>query len=176
VNATAEKKNPYSIKNLKTWETHDGGGFQATLYRDGKRIGLVTNDGWGGCNHYDLPREEIDALEAYAKTLGTLPADPRYPDLPALEYDGDLVVDELVSAFEIRKAWRRDAKKNLLFSIDGEDPREGWRRLKYESAAVLARPGVREKGLGYLRDKYGDRGLVVYDPATEEFVACPKEG
>ena len=39
----------YTLKNIKTWKGHDGNeAYQASLYRNGKRIGRVTEDGWGG--------------------------------------------------------------------------------------------------------------------------------
>ena len=38
----------FTIKNFKSWSSHDGGGYQFTLYVDGKKFAFVTNDGWGG--------------------------------------------------------------------------------------------------------------------------------
>ena len=38
----------YTISALKTWDTHDGGGYQGNLLRDGKVVGWFHNDGNGG--------------------------------------------------------------------------------------------------------------------------------
>jgi len=39
----------YSLKNVKTFRGMEGQGFNATLYRDGQRIGTVDDAGQGGC-------------------------------------------------------------------------------------------------------------------------------
>ena len=38
----------YSVKAVKTFHGHDGKGWECKLYRDGKSIALVVEDGWGG--------------------------------------------------------------------------------------------------------------------------------
>lgn len=38
----------FTIKGLKTWATHEGGGFQFSLYRDGKKFAWIHNEGNGG--------------------------------------------------------------------------------------------------------------------------------
>ena len=38
----------FELKGLKTWDTHDGGGFQANIYFHGKKVGTVTDHGRGG--------------------------------------------------------------------------------------------------------------------------------
>ena len=58
------------LKNLKyaefaSQETHC---FEASLYVDGKRIGVVANDGQGGCNGY-TPHTAWETINEYAKTL-----------------------------------------------------------------------------------------------------------
>ena len=38
----------YSVKAVKTFHGHDGNGWECKLYRDGKRVAIVVEDGWGG--------------------------------------------------------------------------------------------------------------------------------
>lgn len=38
----------YTIKNLKTFRSNDGGGFNASLYRDGTKVADVDDEGNGG--------------------------------------------------------------------------------------------------------------------------------
>jgi hypothetical protein len=38
----------FTAKGLKTWDTHDGGGYQFNLYYAGKKVAQVTNEGNGG--------------------------------------------------------------------------------------------------------------------------------
>lgn len=48
----------YTINALKTWDTHDGGGYQGNLLRDGKVVGRFHNDGNGGCTIIDFWKKE----------------------------------------------------------------------------------------------------------------------
>ena len=43
----------YSIKSVKRFDTPDGGGFNCTLYADGKKVAYVYDEGRGGCLFYD---------------------------------------------------------------------------------------------------------------------------
>lgn len=52
------------IKNLKTWNTHDGGGYQCSLWFDGVRIGDATDHGHGGCLDVTfLPHVSVEIRE-----------------------------------------------------------------------------------------------------------------
>ncbi|GAH34833.1 unnamed protein product, partial [marine sediment metagenome] len=42
------RKPKYTIKNIKTFRGHDGQGYNATLYRDGKRIAVLIEFASGG--------------------------------------------------------------------------------------------------------------------------------
>lgn len=47
----------YSIKNMREHSAGmEGGGFTASLYKDGKRVLAVSNDGNGGSNRYADPK------------------------------------------------------------------------------------------------------------------------
>lgn len=43
----------FSLKGLKKWSTHDGGGYQFTLTVNGKPVALITNEGRGGPLRFD---------------------------------------------------------------------------------------------------------------------------
>lgn len=76
---SASKQPKYSINALKTWDTHDGGGYQGNLLRDGKVVGRFHNDGNGGCTLVEFwkkekgetvrNREEEAIFEAYVASL-----------------------------------------------------------------------------------------------------------
>lgn len=155
----------YAVKNLKTFNGHDGFGFEVSLYRDGKRLGTVTDDGWGGGYNYGMPREDVEALRAYAKTLP-----PHvFGDGQSIGYDEDMVVwdlaEPLFKAQDEKKALAslvRKSKANTVFVLDDEDPDEGYRYVKAPWS---------EKIETYLRQTYADKGqrVRVFDATTKQF-------
>jgi len=56
------------IKNYKRFNGHDGQGFEATLYIDGIRACLISDDGWGGEWNWDiLPKGDKVTIEFWEK-------------------------------------------------------------------------------------------------------------
>lgn len=138
------------IKNLKHSEfaSHETNCFEASVYADGKRIGVVSNDGQGGCNSYSHPRSTWAPIEDYAKTLPpskyTMTQDgvPTEVDLPV---DMDTVIDGLVTD----ALYARDLKRQLLNRIMfiGEDGAmmETSRMDKGTMANWLSKPELMDK-------------------------------
>ena len=63
----------YTLKNIKTWKGHDGNeAYQASLYRDGIRIGSATDDGWGGELQVNLLTARTYKVENDALVAGAL--------------------------------------------------------------------------------------------------------
>lgn len=151
--------NPYGVKNYRHFNGHDGQGFDASLYRDGKRIGTVSDDGWGGGYSYGIPREEMDALEAYAASL---PLDD------GLQPDTDMVVgDAMEDLFaemdrkDVIKQLNRWSKTKTVFLLAGEDgDKDGYRTLG---------EAYGERTLAFLAGKYAGTGAVVWNPVTKSF-------
>jgi len=88
-----------TIKTLRTWRDHDGGvAYQATLGLNGRTVGQVTEDGYGGALLYKIPSHDAPRWAAYLATLP--PAEP-YQDVVGEQ------IDALVGAFlEAREAVR----------------------------------------------------------------------
>lgn len=59
----------YAVKNVKTFQGMEGEGFTASLYLDGKRIGLVRDSAYGGMYEYELTRDDYNALDAHAREV-----------------------------------------------------------------------------------------------------------
>ena len=102
----------FQIKNFKSWSSHDGGGYQFTLYVDGKKFAFVTNDGWGG---------PIDVKCIFASQLDSL---VKYVSQFKVEYQGqtydktlDIFMDELVNEYEMNKKLQRAKKKGITFRL-----------------------------------------------------------
>ena len=63
----------FTVKGFKSWipkVMREGVGAQATLYKDGKKIGLLIDQGQGGQVEF---RPDGDAFRAVVKFLATLP-------------------------------------------------------------------------------------------------------
>ena len=110
-----------TIKGLKTWATHDGGGYQFNLYEDGKKVLFVHNDGNGGC----LDLESLDGGE-FLKRLNahcnSLP--PRvlsYEGLPSmtLHMNAECFLEDLLSNYEQAKQIAKAKKKGVVFTLNG---------------------------------------------------------
>ena len=102
----------FTIKNFKSWSSHDGGGYQFTLYVDGKKFAIVTNDGWGGPIDVDcIFKSQLQSLIDYVSQF-------------KCEYQGetfnktlDIFMDELVSEYEMNKKLQRAKKKGITFKL-----------------------------------------------------------
>jgi hypothetical protein len=63
----------YTIKNYKEHRAgREGGGYTATIYKDGKRVLLVSNEGNGGPDRVETARKDVgydrEAEEAFVNT------------------------------------------------------------------------------------------------------------
>jgi hypothetical protein len=110
-----------SIKGLKTWATHDGGGYQFNLYEDGKKVLFVHNDGNGGCLDLE-PLDGGDFLKRLNAHCESLPARVlKYDGLPdmTLKMDSEIFLEELLSDYEQAKQIAKAKKKGVVFSLNG---------------------------------------------------------
>jgi hypothetical protein len=109
------------IKGLKTWATHDGGGYQFNLYEDGKKVLFVHNDGNGGC--LDLQPldggEFLKRLNAHCKTLPPRSLDYLGLKNETLPVDIEIFLEELLSDYEQAKQIAKAKKKGIVFSLNG---------------------------------------------------------
>lgn len=61
----------YTVRNLKTFMTHDGGGLNATLHRGGVKVAQIEDGGTGGgIFPFFTSRAEGDLFNAYVLSLG----------------------------------------------------------------------------------------------------------
>jgi hypothetical protein len=103
-----------TIKNFKSWSTDDGGGYQFTLYDDKTKIAFVHNAGCGGCIDMTYVHPSYETLLNY-----------HVASLPPITYEEDkfdctidLLMEELVSAYEVAKRMSKAAKKGILFRLN----------------------------------------------------------
>ena len=129
----------YTIANLKTWQGNEGEAFQCSLIKDGKKIGTVTDDGWGGCYQYRMSQVEEEAFSAFAKSQ---PSIPLFGDMAefagdSIEMDSDILMDELVSQYQQDKQFKRLCKTKTVFFKDGNED-------VYYTVGVTFSPSVKE--------------------------------
>ena len=100
----------YTVKNVKTFIGMEGQGFNATLYRDGKKVAFVIDDACGGCYNYDFvnPQEEKDYF-AFCKAQPSIEFQGTI-----LTMDGDIFISELVSQHQQDKKLRSLCKTKTV--------------------------------------------------------------
>jgi len=111
------------LKNVKHSEfaSHETNCFEASVYIDGVRAGIVENDGQGGCNRYHPYELEIK-INDYAKTLPPVVTSMKDPHDSSKTFtydqDADAVIDDLLTAHLYSKDLKRALAKKILYVKD----------------------------------------------------------
>ncbi len=112
------------IKNVKHSEfaSEETNCFQATLYIDGKRAGIVRNDGHGGPDYFDGNRDLYDKAEAWLKANETwtlqISSDSEPEEIPK---DLEVKVGELLEDHLISKELKNKLRRRILY-VTSEKP------------------------------------------------------
>jgi len=108
----------YSVKGVKSFMGQEGLGYECTLYKDGKRIGTVTDtcDGGEMLQMY-LKGDGEKALEAYCLTLpkNTFTSDGKEH---SYHIDPCIFVGRLVDKFETDKRNKKNCKTKTLVEVE----------------------------------------------------------
>lgn len=123
----------YEIKNLKTFNGHDGGGFECSLYRDGKRVATVFNSGCGGCNEYSFPSQNNMAITVMKELMQL--AVELDPSCDGYVEAHDLYIAHLVDC----KENNRLAKNAVLFRKDASNEFEMFQAKNTSEEAIRAK-------------------------------------
>lgn len=112
----------YSVKGLKFFRGIEGRGFNATLYRDNKRLGTIIDDAHGGPLMVELSHEDRQALNDYVHSLPDVTCSFIDPDTgkPAIVKPSvDLFLSNLVNLTDMLNRIRKLLKKpNMLVVLD----------------------------------------------------------
>lgn len=122
------------LKNVKysDFASHETHCFEASVYIDGKRAGIVSNDGQGGSNNYDS-RALVEALKEHAKTLPKL----RYEG-HEFEQDADTLIGNLLMDHLYAKDLKRALSTRVLF-VNKDGILKETKAFKKEDLANLLR-------------------------------------
>ena len=108
------------LKSVKTWQGEEGLGLQANVYIDKKKVGMVTDDAWGGPLRFDFDTSELDKrAEKYRVNVwNNKPENAKYLSLYNSGSDfEDAFIDEIYNLLMVEKSWKRQQKtqwKNLV--------------------------------------------------------------
>lgn len=91
--------------------------FSASLYVDGKKIGVVSNHGTGGPDNFDGDWEAFNNAETWLKE--NKPAVTLFDD-HTIPMDMELYVGELVEDWRLTRDIKKDLKGKVLFIKPGE--------------------------------------------------------
>ena len=116
------------LKNVKTWLGQEGYGLQASVYIDKKKVGLVTDDAYGGPLRFDFDTTELDKrAEKYRTEIWN--KDLKNADYINL-YEGnsfdfnEVFIDDIYNLVESQKKWKKAQKtdfKQLVYYKTSEN-------------------------------------------------------
>ena len=122
----------YEVKNVKPFDSPDGGGFNATLYCDGKRVGSVHDGGYGAEYQYSWVTAEAKS-DFYESLKNTLVDETVIKDgqevktgkkkLATKEWGDmadDVMVGDMVEDFLNRKKFKSTIKRLIVYCKDGD--------------------------------------------------------
>ena len=160
----------YTVKGVKSFMGREGYGFECSLYKDGKRLGTVTDtcDG-GGMLQMFLKDGEEDALYKYCKTIPAETSEfPATPPPREGEYKGEyksitididpcIFVGRMVDAFEKDKRDKKDCKTKTLVEVE-----ENGEKVVYAYKCKFS-PTIKQK----IKDRdYPDKDIVFINEDT----------
>jgi len=110
----------YTVKGVKSFRGREGHGFECSLYKDGKKIGTVTDHANGGEVDFYLNDGEKEHLDAHCASL---PLEPCVHEFMKKDYpDGypvscDALLCRLVDEFETHKRNKRVCKTKTMVKV-----------------------------------------------------------
>lgn len=124
-------KYPYSVKGVKTLETHDGQALTAALYHGSKKVGSIEDSGTGGgiWPHFNTVLDDLE-FTAWVKSLG----DAHYPasrgmDAMTFPHTSESVLEMLLDEYDrVKSDARMDrAAKTKLIYREAADSQDSYR-------------------------------------------------
>jgi len=137
------------LKNVKHSEfaSHETNCFEASVYIDGVRAGIVENDGQGGCNRYHPYELEIK-INDYAKTLPPVVTSMKDPHDSSKTFtydqDADAVIDDLLTDHLYSKDLKRALAKKIMYVKDDGQIYETKSLTKLQMQIYLAKANIQE--------------------------------
>jgi hypothetical protein len=108
------------LKNIKYSEfaSHETSCYEATIYIDGKKAGIVENDGRGGCDNV-VPWQLAQEIDAYAKTLPSVVCkwiDPETGKPAEMEQTHETIFGDILTDWLHAKDLKRAMSRCVMFT------------------------------------------------------------
>ena len=137
----AQQEDRWEVKGVKSFMGLDFAGYNASLYRNGKKVAFVIDEGCGGEPNFDWTSpEDQEAFADYARSVedlseftgsdgygATLPDPERYYRQMAVEFR----ISAMVEDYEEEQRLRRKCKTKTYFRVKG-DPEDVYRCYKHK--------------------------------------------
>ena len=167
----------YSIKGVKSFMGTEGHGFNASLYRDGKKVAFIIDSANGGEYDYQWsdwkePKVDINVTswmngepitfkgtpeeKILYEHIETLP--PIAPDdiiTQEMKMDKDIFVSRLIEKYESERWMKRQLKNKFLFQIGTEIGNKSYQTFKKSSGMN------REQVIGYIKKTYPNKKYIL---------------
>ena len=141
-----------TLKAIKSFNGHDGQGFNANIYLDNKKIGEISDDGWGGGYQYDFNNKMNEAvfkerMKAY------------FNEYPSEFEEMDIFIYDILSLVGYEQAWKKavKGKRPLLIVLES----------KYKSPIVY-QASIESQIEGILQEEKPDKHTVFR--SLEDFI------
>ncbi len=153
----------YHLKGLKTFNGMEGGGYEATLYLDKKKVAIAMNGGAGGCDDFHfVSRDDESAFQAFVDAW--YETSRAKVDWAAFVKEHGLNDDEVsagskmeswvssaIGDIENQKRLKRLARTQTLFRLKGDNEGD-WRTVKPAG----------DRAVLWIREKYGDKVETIF--------------
>jgi len=111
------------LKNIKyaAFASQETSCYEATIYIDGKKVGLVENSGHGGSDNVH-PWQLATQIDEYAKTLPFAACsfdDPRTGKPAMMAQDHETIFGDLLQAYLLDRDLKRAMSRRILFRRGG---------------------------------------------------------
>lgn len=159
MNAMTNSIETIEIKNFKQCIGREGYAWSCSLYINGKRAAVVSNDGNGGSNFYDFDEKSRDLEKPFLRKMCKMPAVAEFlaesegrhytPGFAAIDWTlVDIGFDSLIDAAE-EKAWiKKQLRTKVLYRAPGRPYKDGaWSSIQHF--------GYRNRARAMLTAKYG---------------------
>ena len=143
---------PYRVKIRQRWDTHDGGGFNGTLYLGKDKVATVEDSGTGG-GAWPRFANKVDE-QIFADAVKALPKVDLMGGGELYEVGQSFALSMMAEEAMEMKRFKRICGNQVLFQLAGDAPGE-WRGIKKKRKVG---PDFMDREIiAHIRKKYGDK-------------------
>ena len=120
------REQKYEVKGIKSFRGNEGYGFNATLYRKGKKIAFVMDSAQGGQHDWEWVDRKLRFEETKLICLvKNIPECETEFDF-TMGVDIDMFISMLVGEKEEYDSFKRKCKTKTLYTLKSDQPNQYW--------------------------------------------------